>query len=125
MTGYVDAQQARAFVDLGVAGYLPKETPLHQLTAVLRTVHAGHTCLAPIAARQLRAQASPPKGVALTPRELEVLRLVATDHHNDEIAAELCVCVKTVESHVSRALGKLRVRSRAAAVLKARDLNLL
>ncbi len=125
LTGYDDTRRARAFVELGVAGYLPKETSLDQLTTVLRAVHTGHTCLAPIVARELRAQAGSPKGVTLTPRELDVLRLIAADRHNDEIAAELCVCVKTIESHVSRALGKLGVRSRAAAVMKARDLRLL
>jgi DNA-binding NarL/FixJ family response regulator len=61
----------------------------------------------------------------LTPREVEVLRLIAADRRNAEIAGALCVCVKTVESHVSSALEKLGVRSRPAAVLKARDLGLL
>jgi DNA-binding NarL/FixJ family response regulator len=125
LTGYASADHARMLTDLGVSGYLDKTTPLDQLTAALRLVHAGHTCLAPVAAPTLHAPMRPTTGGDLTPREVEVLRLVAADRHNAEIAAELCLSVKTVESHVSNALQKLEVRSRAAAVLRARDLGVL
>lgn len=125
VTGYDHGRHTQAFVDLGVGGYLSKETPPAELATILRAVHAGYTCLAPVAARALRAPTGPAvaAGAPLTPREVEVLRLVAADRQNAEIAAELCVCVKTVESHVSGAMQKLGVRSRGGAVLKARDLN--
>ena len=126
LTGYGEGRHVRAFVVLGTAGYLPKETPPQELAAILRSVRAGHTYFGSVAAQALRAETVTVAAARLlTPRELEVLRLIAADRHKAEIAAELCPCVKTVESHVSGALQKLGVRSRAAAVLRARDLDLL
>jgi DNA-binding NarL/FixJ family response regulator len=90
---------------------------------VLRTVDAGHLCLASVAARWVRPSLEPP-AERLTARELDVLRLLAVGHQNAEIAAELCVCVKTVESHVSSVLQKLGVRSRTEAALEARERGL-
>jgi DNA-binding NarL/FixJ family response regulator len=54
---------------------------------------------------------------ALTPRELEVLKLIVAGRRNAEIAAELCLSVKTVEIHVGRVLDKLAVRSRTEATI--------
>jgi DNA-binding NarL/FixJ family response regulator len=125
LTGYDDGRHAQAFFDLGAVGYLLKETPLDQLAVLLRAVYAGHTCFGAAAAGKLHASGGAPAASRLTPREAEVLRLVASDRQNAEIAAELCVCVKTVESHVSNVLQKMGVRSRGAAALKAHNLNLL
>ena len=61
----------------------------------------------------------------LSPRELEVLRLLAAGHDNAAIAERLIVAVSTVKSHVSHILGKLGARSRLEAVLAARRLGLL
>ena len=66
----------------------------------------------------------PETGATLTPREVEVLRLLATGASNRAIAAELVVTVPTVKTHVSRILGKLNVKSRARAAAAARDLHL-
>lgn len=125
LTGYPDARQARVLVDLGVAGYFPKETPLDELVAALRAVNTGQTCLARCAAQALCTQAAQERAPTLTVREREVLLLVATDRRNAEIAADLCVCIKTVQSHISSTLQKLGVHSRGAAVLKARELGLI
>ena len=67
----------------------------------------------------------PETGATLTPRELEVLRLLATGASNRAIAAELVVSIPTVKTHVSRILGKLNVKSRARAAATARDLRLV
>ena len=105
----------------------PTLIPLFQL-AVAQNVHAEF-------ASQLVAmltQESTPKslfvpetGATLTPREVEVLRLLATGASNRAIASELVVTVPTVKTHVSRILGKLNVKSRAAAAARARDLHLV
>ena len=65
----------------------------------------------------------PETGATLTPREVEVLRLLATGASNRAIAAELVVSIPTVKTHVSRILSKLNVQSRARAAAAARDLH--
>ncbi|MEM7117558.1 MAG: LuxR C-terminal-related transcriptional regulator [Chloroflexota bacterium] len=67
----------------------------------------------------------PETGATLTPREVEVLRLLATGASNRAIAAELVVSIPTVKTHVSRILGKLNVKSRARAAAAARDIHLV
>jgi len=103
----------------------PTLIPLFQL-AITHNIHAE------FASRlvTMLAQQQPPKslfvpetGATLTPREVEVLRLLATGASNRAIAAELVVSIPTVKTHVSRILGKLNVRSRARAAAAARDLH--
>jgi len=67
----------------------------------------------------------PETGATLTPREVEVLRLLAVGASNRAIAAELVISISTVKTHVSRILGKLNVQSRARAAAAARDLHLV
>ena len=67
----------------------------------------------------------PQTGATLTPREVEVLRLLVTGASNRAIAAELVVSIPTAKTHVSRILGKLNVQSRARAAAVARDLHLV
>ncbi|MDM8521009.1 LuxR C-terminal-related transcriptional regulator [Anaerolineales bacterium HSG6] len=67
----------------------------------------------------------PETGATLTPREVEVLRLLATGASNRAIIAELVVSIPTVKTHVSRILGKLNVQSRTRAATVARDLHLV
>ncbi len=61
----------------------------------------------------------------LSPRELEVLRLIAAGHSNPEIARALVIAVSTVKSHTSNIFGKLGVTSRTQAIARARDLQLV
>jgi DNA-binding NarL/FixJ family response regulator len=111
----------------GASGFLLKDAPAHQLTAGIRTVGEGDALLAPSITRRLIEEfAAPQKPVnsqarlsELTPRELEVFRLLATGMTNTEIAAELIVGETTIKTHVTRILMKLGARDRVQAVVIA------
>jgi DNA-binding NarL/FixJ family response regulator len=119
----------------GASGFLLKEVSAEHLFDAVRIVAAGEALLAPSVTRrlisefaQLRpAEASPPAPVlaALTPRETEVLKLMAEGLSNHEIAARLVVSEETVKTHVSRVLGKLGLRDRTQAVIAAYESGLV
>jgi DNA-binding NarL/FixJ family response regulator len=117
----------------GASGFLLKDVPAHQLTAGIRTVREGDALLAPSITRRLieefaasRAPVDPAPGLdELTPRELEVFRLLATGKTNGEIAAELIVGETTIKTHVTRILMKLGVRDRVQAVVLAYETGLI
>jgi DNA-binding NarL/FixJ family response regulator len=117
----------------GASGFLLKDVPAHQLAAGIRTVGQGDALLAPSITRRLieefaasRAPADPAPGLdQLTPRELEVFRLLATGKTNGEIAAELIVGETTIKTHVTRILMKLGVRDRVQAVVLAYETGLI
>jgi DNA-binding NarL/FixJ family response regulator len=112
----------------GASGFLLKDVPPEQLAEGIRVVAGGDALLAPSITRRLIqefAQAGPPSGPPpkgldeLTPRELEVFRLVARGLSNAEIAAALIVSETTVKTHVARLLMKLGLRDRVQAVVLA------
>ncbi|MBT0993793.1 response regulator transcription factor [Cellulomonas sp. DKR-3] len=111
----------------GASGFLLKDAPAQQLLDGIRTVASGAALLAPEVTRQLvgrYASRIAPSGAAhddaaLTPREREVLRLVADGLSNAEIAAELVLSHETVKTYVSRILTKLDLRDRVQAVVYA------
>jgi DNA-binding NarL/FixJ family response regulator len=111
----------------GASGFLLKDVPPPQLAAAIRTVGQGDALLAPSITRRLieefaaqRAPSKTPPGLDdLTPRELEVFRLLAKGMSNGEIAAHLIVGETTVKTHVTRILMKLGVRDRVQAVVLA------
>ena len=112
----------------GASGFLLKDAPGDQLVAAVRSVAGGNALIDPSITRRLIQQfvrASRPRRdepsqlVALTPREREVLRLVAGGLSNAEIAAELIVEESTVKTHVARVLMKLNLRDRVQAVVFA------
>jgi DNA-binding NarL/FixJ family response regulator len=109
----------------GAYGFLLKRAAPEQVTAAIRTVHAGESLLFPDAVRRLvrshggGGTSTRPGLPMLTEREGEVLRLMARGQSNAEIAAELVVGVETVKSHVASLLGKLEVRDRTQAVIRA------
>jgi DNA-binding NarL/FixJ family response regulator len=116
----------------GASGFLLKEAPPEQLVAGVRTVAAGEQLLAPSVTRRLieRFTLSGPPAPAgtvegLTPRELEVLQLVARAMTNAEIAAHLFVSETTVKTHVARILMKLGLRDRVQAVVLAYERGLV
>jgi DNA-binding NarL/FixJ family response regulator len=117
----------------GASGFLLKDVPAEQLAVSVRTVGQGDALLAPSITRRLieqfaapRAAANPPAGVdELTPRELEVFRLLATGLTNSEIAAHLIVGETTVKTHVTRILMKLGVRDRVQAVVLAYETGII
>ncbi|MDQ6774874.1 MAG: response regulator transcription factor [Actinomycetota bacterium] len=111
----------------GASGFLLKDVPAHQLAAGIRTVGEGDALLAPSITRRLieefavsRTPVETAPGLEeLTPRELEVFKLLATGRTNAEIASELIVGETTVKTHVTRILMKLGVRDRVQAVVLA------
>ena len=112
----------------GASGFLLKDAPPDQLVSAIRVIAQGEALLAPSVTRRLiedfttgpRASSEPVPGLdELTPRELEVFRLLARGMSNAEIAAELVVSEATVKTHVARLLMKLRVRDRVQAVVLA------
>ncbi len=109
----------------GAYGFLLKRSAPEQVTAAIRTVHAGESLLFPDAVRRLvcargRWPASNRPGLPmLTEREGDVLRLMARGMSNAEIAGELVLGIETVKSHVASLLGKLDVRDRTQAVIRA------
>jgi DNA-binding NarL/FixJ family response regulator len=115
----------------GASGFLLKDSPAAQLTDAVRVVAAGDALLAPAVTRRLieefaaisaTRQLPRPAGIGeLTPRELEVFRLVATGMSNAEIAATLVIGETTVKTHVTRLLMKLGLRDRVQAVVLAYD----
>jgi DNA-binding NarL/FixJ family response regulator len=119
----------------GASGFLLKEATAGQLYDAVRVIAAGDALLAPTVTRRLIsefARIHPPVAVpqpsslaALTPRETEVLRLVAEGLSNSEIAARLTVTDDTVKTHVSRLLAKLGLRDRVQAVVTAYESGLV
>jgi DNA-binding NarL/FixJ family response regulator len=115
----------------GARGFLLKDVSLEQLTQAVRTVAAGGTLIRPAVtervvrgASQLQPQfdkLEPPD--RLTPRETEVLRLMAGGYSNREIAESLGTAEGTVKNHTSVILSKLGVRDRTRAVLRALELG--
>ena len=112
----------------GASGFLLKDVPADQLVAGIRLVAQGEALLAPSVTRRLieefsrssRGRAQRPAGLdELTPREVEVFKLLARGMSNAEIAGELIVSETTVKTHVARILMKLGVRDRVQAVVLA------
>ncbi|WP_350347877.1 response regulator transcription factor [Agromyces sp. G08B096] len=115
-------------IEAGASGYLLKAAPQEEILAGVRAVAAGETVLAPsIAAklvRRVRDEADAPRP-ALSPRELEVLRLVADGRSNPEIARALHLGEATVKTHLGHVFEKLGVGDRTRAVTLAMELGLL
>ena len=128
----------------GASGFLLKDATAERLFDAVRIVAAGDALLAPAVTRRLisefarirppaataptgatAAAAAPAALAALTPRETEVLRLVAAGLSNPEIAGRLVVTEETVKTHVSRVLGKLGLRGRSQAVVAAYESGLI
>ena len=120
-------EYVHAALRAGASGFLLKDAPPAQLLHGIRTVAAGAALLAPEVTRQLvgryaariRPAGGPAGDVPLTPRELEVLRLIATGMSNSEIAAALVLSQETVKTYVSRILAKLDLCDRVQAVVYA------
>ncbi|MGW7093384.1 response regulator [Streptomyces sp. NPDC054874] len=118
----------------GASGFLLKDVTPEQLTAAVRTVRTGDALLAPAVTRRL-VQRFAQRGsdtvalhrdlASLTPRELEVLGLLARGLSNAELAARLHLAEATVKTHVARILGKLGLRDRVQAVIAAYETGLV
>ena len=113
-------------LEAGAAGYVLKTAADEQVVQAVRAVSAGERYLHPALGAAL-AQPTPSRGPvdALSPREREVLRLLALGYTNQEIAEMLVVSVRTVESHRAHIMTKLRANSRASMVRHALEAGLL
>ncbi len=117
----------------GASGFLLKDVPAEQLIAGVHLVASGEALLAPTVTRRLieefarRAPAPQPPAELdeLTPRELEVFRLVARGMSNAEIAQSLIVSDATIKTHVARVLMKLQLRDRIQAVVLAYETGVI
>ncbi|MEV7189350.1 response regulator transcription factor [Kitasatospora sp. NPDC093102] len=120
----------------GAHGFLPKDVSPEDLGAAIRTVHAGEAVVAPRLLTRLisayvrtPAAASPPPAAVgtgeLTPREVEVWRLIATGLDNTAISLALDISVSTVKNYITSIFGKLEVRDRAQAVIAAYESGLV
>jgi len=115
-------------ISAGASGYLLKAAPEEELLAGVRAVAAGEVALAPSVSRllvQRAAAPTPPPAPALSPRELEVLALVADGLSNRAIGERLFVGEATVKTHLLHAFAKLGVDDRTRAVTRAMELGLL
>jgi DNA-binding NarL/FixJ family response regulator len=118
----------------GASGFLLKDAPAETLFEAVRVIAGGEALLAPAITRRLiaefarlrpRQQARPDVLASLTPRETEILVLVAEGLSNHEIAARLVLSDETVKTHVSHVLRKLGLRDRAQAVVAAYESGLV
>jgi DNA-binding NarL/FixJ family response regulator len=120
----------------GAVGYLLKDVPSEKLVEAIRAAARGESFLQPSVAAKVVAEfaritgrrpttdKTQPLVEPLSERELEILRIVATGASNKEIGAQLFIAEGTVKNHLTNILGKLGVRDRTQAVLKAKELNL-
>ncbi|MEQ4722087.1 response regulator transcription factor [Nonomuraea sp. B19D2] len=118
----------------GASGFLLKDAPPADLISAVRVVAAGEALLAPSVTRRLIEEFTSRQSIderealrlnVLTPRELDVLRLIADGQSNADIAGSLTIAEETVKSHVGRILGKLHLRDRAQAVVLAYESGLV
>ncbi len=119
VTSFVDDSVLLATIDAGCSGYLTKNQPTASVVDAIRAAHAGEALIAPaMLARLLPRLRRTYRGLGsdLTPREMEVLELLAEGVANTEIAARLVVSLNTVRKHVQNILTKLHAHSKLEAV---------
>lgn len=119
-------------IEAGASGYVLKDAPLHELAHAIHQVLQGDSMLTEaLAVRMLRRLSERPEipaavlSTPLTPRELEVLQLVAQGKTNRAIAEQLMITSGTVKLHVEHIIGKLEVSDRTQAAVRAIQLGLL
>ena len=127
LTMQEDPSFARAALQAGARGYVLKDSANTELVEAVRRAASGGTYLAPKLGAALAATPATPPGPPddLTPRELEVLHLIALGHTNAEIGKQLYLSIRTVESHRAHIQQKLRRSTRAELVRYALDHGLL
>ena len=133
LTTFDDHEQVLESMRAGAKGYLLKDVSLENLVRAIESVAEGKTMIQPaITESLLKGLAAKPAGFAagempepLTPRETEVIRLMAGGYSNKEISTAMSKSEGTIKNHVSNILAKLGVRDRTRAVLKAIELGIL
>ncbi|MGC1392806.1 MAG: response regulator transcription factor [Coleofasciculaceae cyanobacterium] len=129
LTTFDDDQYVAEALRCGAMGYLLKDTPSEELAVAIRSVYRGYTQLGPGLVKKIMAQlpinaapnyaSPPPSWDELTPREQEVLRLIAKGASNREIAKSLYISEGTVKNHVTNILNRLNLRDRTQAAIFA------
>ena len=124
LTTFDDDTYVSAAIANGAKGYLLKDTPSEEIAAAIRAVDRGYTHLAPGMLAKVMSKAQPaislpPELNELTPRELEVLKLIAKGENNREIAHSLYISEGTVKNHVTNLLNRLNLRDRTQAAIFA------
>jgi DNA-binding NarL/FixJ family response regulator len=121
LTSFSEAERVHVALEAGAAGYLLKDAEADEVVAAVRAAHRGEVHLDPVVARKLtRSLVAPARtATALTPREREILVLVAQGKSNHDIARTLVISERTARTHVSNVLTKLGLASRTQAALWA------
>lgn len=127
LTSVLENEKVFDAIRSGAIGYLLKDTESEELRRAIKAAAAGQVQLSPQAAARLLRDERPsePQTEALTPRETEVLQLLARGLANKEIARDLGIGEKTVKTHVSNILSKMGVLSRTQAALQAVRMGLI
>ena len=136
LTTFDDDEYVRNGLRAGACGYMLKNTPSEHLAEAIHAAARGESPISPSIARKLvaeyarqntpanrpaRSELDPSSPDALSEREMEILRALASGMSNREIADKLFITEGTVKNHVSNILAKLGVRDRTQAVLKAKE----
>jgi DNA-binding NarL/FixJ family response regulator len=127
LTTFDDDEYVQAAIARGAMGYLLKDTPSEELAVAIHAVHKGYTQLGPGIVKKLLVKSPlppakplpPPVLQELTPRELEILHLIASGANNREIAQQLFISEGTVKNHVTNILNRLNLRDRTQAAIFA------
>ena len=133
LTTFDEDENVYEALRIGTSGFLLKASPPEQLLEAIKAVGSGNALIDPAVTKRVidafkrqPGTGPPPSGLDdLTPRELEVLRLIARGLNNAEIAAELVVSDATVKTHVNRLLMKLGLRDRTQAVVLAYEARIV
>jgi DNA-binding NarL/FixJ family response regulator len=132
LTTFDDDEYVFEGLRAGAVGYLLKDVSAQKLVEAIHVAASGESFLQPSIAAKVVAEfarqskpAPSPLAEPLTPRELDILRLMVEGLSNKEIADTLVISEGTVKNHISNILGKLEVRDRTQAALKAKDLRLI
>jgi DNA-binding NarL/FixJ family response regulator len=119
LTTYDTDNEVLSAIEAGATGYLLKDAPRDELIRAVRAAHRGESVLSLSVAGRLMGRARRPATDAISPRELEVIKLIAAGANNREAAAKLFVSEATIKTHLLHVFEKLGVRDRAAAVSEA------
>jgi DNA-binding NarL/FixJ family response regulator len=130
LSSFQDEDSVKAMMEAGAVGYLVKTSSMDDLANTLRTVHSGKMVFSPELSQIFLQSSQEPeagskKEYEITPRELEVLKLMIDGMNNGEIAAALVVSNSTVKYHVNSILTKLNANNRSEAITLAVEKHLV
>ena len=128
LTTFDDDEYVLRAMRYGASGYLLKDTPCEELVRAIEAVHKGYAQLGPGLVEKITnnysiSQLTPPPGWSeLTPREQEILHLIAIGDNNHEISEKLYISHKTVKNHITNILRRLNIRDRTQAAILANSI---